>query len=28
VMLDALITTTAVNERGRPWFPPQLKVLL
>ena len=28
VMLDALITTTAVNERSRPWFPEQLKVLL
>jgi acyl-CoA thioester hydrolase len=28
VMLDALITATAVNERGRPWFPEQLKVLL
>ena len=28
VMLDALITTTAVNERGRPWLPEQLKVLL
>lgn len=28
VMLEALITTTAVNNRGRPWFPEQLKVLL
>jgi len=28
VMLDALIITTAVNNRGRPWFPEQLNVLL
>ena len=28
VMLDALITTTAVNERGRPWFPDELRALL
>jgi len=28
VMLDAVITTTAVNERGRPWFPEPLKALL
>ena len=29
LMLKALIVTTAVNERGRPWFPAELgKVLL
>lgn len=28
VMLDAVIVTTAVNARGRPYFPQQLKVLL
>ena len=28
VMLKALIITTAVNERGRPWFPAQLEQLL
>ena len=28
VMLDAVIVTTAVNERGRPWLPDCLKVLL
>lgn len=26
--LAAVITTTAVNERGRPWFPEKLAVLL
>ncbi len=28
LVLSGRITTTAVNERGRPWFPPQLKALL
>lgn len=28
IMLDALIVTTAVNDRGRPWFPDVLKALL
>lgn len=28
VMLKALIVTTAVNERGRPWFPAELTQLL
>jgi acyl-CoA thioester hydrolase len=28
VMLKALIVTTAVNERGRPWFPAELEQLL
>jgi acyl-CoA thioester hydrolase len=28
VMLKALIVTTAVNERGRPWFPEELEQLL
>lgn len=28
VMLKALIVTTAVNERGRPWFPAELEKLL
>lgn len=28
VMLSARITTTAVNERGRPHFPPELRQLL
>ena len=28
VMLKALIVTTAVNERGRPWFPAELETLL
>jgi acyl-CoA thioester hydrolase len=28
VMLKALIITTAVNERGRPWFPAELEQLL
>jgi acyl-CoA thioester hydrolase len=28
IMLDALIVTTAVNSRGRPYFPAQLKCLL
>jgi len=28
LMLKALIVTTAVNERGRPWFPAELEKLL
>ena len=28
VMIKALIVTTAVNERGRPWFPEELEQLL
>jgi acyl-CoA thioester hydrolase len=28
VMLKALFITTAVNERGRPWFPAELEQLL
>lgn len=28
LMLEAQIITTAVNERGRPWFPEALRVLL
>lgn len=28
LMLRAAITTTAVNERGRPWLPDSLRVLL
>jgi acyl-CoA thioester hydrolase len=28
IMLDARITTTAVNARGRPYFPPELTPLL
>ncbi|MEX1196762.1 MAG: acyl-CoA thioesterase [Pseudohongiellaceae bacterium] len=27
-VLEAMITTTAVNERGRPWFPQELSALL
>lgn len=27
-VLEALITTTAVNDRGRPWFPQALSALL
>lgn len=28
LMLKALIVTTAVNERGRPWFPAEIEKLL